>query len=410
MSLFGLISRQIDIVTAFLNAELGAHEEVYVRPPPPVILPSGHVWKLLKALYGLVQAPNAWFQQLRRELIRFGFRVSPFNPCVYINETSKLIISVWVDNLRIYGSTDADINQFLEQLASVFQFTNEDADSTYLGMNIQMGNDQVTINQHAYARKILDRFNVQNTPPARTPIHPDAALAKSNAPVNEAIRPLYLKRFGSANYLPTMTRPDLAYALSMCGRYNANPQQPHMDTMNRVYAYIKDTPNLGITYRKTKQAELIGYVDASWRNCPDTRRSTTGWVFELAGGAISWASRRQDTIADSTTEAEYVAASDACKEAIWLKRFINDLQIPGLHFDKIPLHIDNRSAIRLVHNPEMHRRTKHIDAKHHFIREAVEEGHVTIEWIGTKDNKADVFTKALGRYAFELQRDRIIGI
>lgn len=408
MAILALKARQVDIATAFLNALLGKDEELYVRPPPPVQLPPGHVWKLIKALYGLVQAPRAWFRELKKVLINLGFRVSSFDPCVYINDTSKLIITVWVDDLRVYGPTYEAIDGFLEKLAKIFQITNEDADSTYLGMQIDTKQPgKVILHQAAYVRKILDRFEISNVTPARTPGDSNVKLNKSATEASAEYRSLYLRKFGSLNYLPTMTRPDLSHALSLCGRYNANPDQSHMDAMDRIYAYLSNSQSLGITYENIETVELVGYVDSDYLGCVDTRRSTTGWVFMLANGPVSWSSRRQDTVSLSSTEAEYVAATEAVKEAVWLRRFINDLRLPGVQLPSVKLHIDNRSAIKLANNPENHRRTKHIDAKHHYIREVVESGEVVIEWIGTEHNTADMFTKPLSRFIFEKMRTRL---
>ena len=181
----------------------------------------------------------------------------------------------------------------------------------------------------------------------------------------------------------------------------ANPSQEHMDALDNIYAYLKSTPHTSIVYTKQDNPIVQGYVDADWVGCLDTRRSTTGWVFTLAGGPISWSSKRQAVVSLSTTEAEYIAAGEAVKEALWLKRFINDLAFDGFNISSIPLHVDNKSAIALIKNPVGHQRTKHIDARHHFIRDVVEEGHITVKWISGTENLADMFTKALPRTTFE---------
>jgi hypothetical protein len=148
-----------------------------------------------------------------------------------------------------------------------------------------------------------------------------------------------------------------------------------MDGITRAYAYVNATPNIGITYTK-QQPKLQGYVDADWAGCEDTRHSTTGYIFTLAGGPISWSSQKQKVVALSTCEAEYMALSEAVKEALWIKSFINNLNI-GIHFDTVPIHVDNESAIKLAKNPEFHNRSKHIDIKYHFLREHVDTGTIT---------------------------------
>lgn len=396
-TMFGWKRYQVDIVTAFLYALL--QEEVYAKPPLPIKLPAGHVWRLKRALYGLVQSPRAWFFRLKEEMVRLGFRQSLYEPCIYIHTTRKIIISVVVDDLSIYGPYDQDITWFKKELARVFKTTDEDEDSTYLGMQIQRTANHTRLHQNAYAKKILQRFELHNAAPVQVPSNPSIRPTKATTKVNEKIRTIYLQKFGSLNYLPTMTRPDLAYAISMCGRYNANPTQDHMDAIDRVYAYVKATSNVGITYTGQPQ-EVQGYVDADWVGCLDTRRSTTGWVFTLAGGPISWSSKRQGTVSMSTTEAEYIAATEAVKEALWIKRFINDLQTK-YQISSVPIYIDNNSAYKLTQNPEGHHRTKHIDARHHFIRDAVQSGDITMKWISGKENPADMFTKPLPRPALD---------
>jgi hypothetical protein len=141
-------------------------------------------------------------------------------------------------------------------------------------------------------------------------------------------------------------------------------------------------------------------VDADWAGCEDTRHSTTGYIFTLAGGPVSWSSQKQKVVALSTCEAEYIALSEAVKEALWIKSFINDLNI-GIHFDTVPIHVDNESAIKLAKNPEFHNRSKHIDIKYHFLREHVDTGTITIPWISGKENPADMLTKALDTTKFE---------
>lgn len=136
-------------------------------------------------------------------------------------------------------------------------------------------------------------------------------------------------------------------------------------------------------------------MDSDFAGCEDSRRSTTGWVFTLAGGPVSWSSQRQKTVATSTMDAEYVAGAEAAKEAVWIRNFINDLRIPGVHIGTVPLYIDNNSALKLTRNPEFHSRSKHIDVKHHFIREKVDDGVINTLRVETADNLADIFTKGL---------------
>jgi hypothetical protein len=402
--LLGWTRYQVDIATAFLYAYL--KEETYAKPPPPIRLPPGHVWLLKRALYGLVQSPRAWFQTLKLQIIKLGFRQSLYESCIYIHTTRPIIISVVVDDLSIFTSSNEHAQWFKAELSRAFTTTDEEDDNIYSGMQINCTTDTTTLHQSAYASKILQRFDFNGLPPAKIPVKPSDRPTKNTDKVNLSLQKTYLEKYGSLNYLPTMTRPDLAYSMSRCGRYMANPSQDHMNALDNIYAYIKSTSQTSITYSK-HEPTIQGYVDADWVGCLDTRRSTTGWVFTLAGGPVSWSSKRQNVVALSTTEAEYIAAAEAVKEALWLKRFINDLGLKEYTISTIPLHVDNKSAIALIKNPVDHQRTKHIDARHHFIRDVVEEGHVTVKWISGKDNVADMFTKPLPQATFEQFKNKL---
>lgn len=164
---------------------------------------------------------------------------------------------------------------------------------------------------------------------------------------------------------------------------------------------------MGPIYKKECGLDLKGFVDSDFGNCEDTRKSTTGYVFTLAGGPIDWKSKRQDTIAMSTMDAEYIAAGAAATMAIWIRNFINDLRVPGCFVGAVPLYIDNNAALKLTRNPEFHNKSKHIEIKHHFIREKVMKDRVLdTRRVGTKENIADVLTKALARPTHEDLVDR----
>jgi hypothetical protein len=174
-----------------------------------------------------------------------------------------------------------------------------------------------------------------------------------------------------------------------------------MDAVNRIFAYLNNDRCKTIRYSGRHGFDLKGFVDSDFAGCEDSRRSTSGWVFTLAGGPVSWNAQRQKTVATSTLDAEHIAGAEAAKEAVWIRNFINDLRIPGIQVGSVPLYIDCNSALRLTHNPEFHSKSKHIDVKHHFIREKVEEGKINTMRVNTRDNLADILTKPLPREAHE---------
>jgi len=404
MIILGWTSQQMDVKTAFLNAEI--EEELYVRPPPPYQLPPGKVWRILRALYGFKQSARMWYGKLKAEFIKMGFRVSNYDECVFIHQKDKLIVAVHVDDIRLFSDSLTTIDTFKTLIRKIFTMTDEDEDSCYLGMHVEQGHNELRLHQSAYVQKILERFNLQDLPPVKTPCDTNKKLVKSTSAPDAKFQNEYLQMFGSLNYLPTITRPDLAYAVSMAGRYNSNPNQDHLDAITRIFAYLIATKNQGLCYTKLDPS-LKAFVDSDYGGCSDTAKSTTGWVFTLAGGPISWSAKRQMTVSLSSTEAEYIAATEVAKEAVWIKNFINDLDVPRFNIQTVPVHVDNKSALKLAKNPEDHQRTKHIKIHYHYIRQCVEEGDVELHWIKGTDNPADAFTKALGRPAFEKVMEKL---
>ncbi|POM67427.1 RxLR effector candidate protein, partial [Phytophthora palmivora] len=200
---------------------------------------------------------------------------------------------------------------------------------------------------------------------------------------------------GALMYLATSTRPNIAYAVGevakFCERYNKS----HWVAAKRILKYLKTTQDVGLVFNGGIKGELVGYADANWAGDLDTRRSTTGYVFFLNGSAISWKSKRQPTVATSSTEAEYMALYNAIQEAVWLRQLLKDLGYENKGATTI--YQDNQGCIALAKNPAYHTRTKHIDIKFHFLREKVESKTVELEYKPTDEMIADGFTKALAR-------------
>ena len=387
---------QGDVKTAFLNIDLD--KPVYMRPPRDTNLPRGYCLLLVKALYGLKQSPRAWYQKLRDTLICWKWRMSAYDPCVFIDDGTELILEVHVDDINVMGKDLQAILDFKTKISRTFPMTDEGECSWYLGMHVEQKPGEIRIHQKQYIDQIVAKYGFNQAAAVKTPLDKDVKLAKQDGqPSHPEFRTEYQSKVGSLNFTSNQTRPDIAFATGYVARYASNPNQTHKDAVDRIFAYLKDDPAKGIVYSDKHGLQLMGFVDSDFAGCEDSRRSTTGWVFTLAGGPISWSSQRQKTVATSTMDAEYIAGAEAAKEAVWIRNFINDLRIPGVHIDTVPLYIDNNSALKLTRNPEFHSRSKHIDVKHHFIREKVDEEVITTQRVATKDNLADVFTKALPR-------------
>jgi hypothetical protein len=203
-----------------------------------------------------------------------------------------------------------------------------------------------------------------------------------------------------------MSRPDICLAVNQVAQFVQKPEASHWEAVKRIFAYLVKTPHHGLCYGKDGETQLNGYTDADFAGDLTTRKSTTGFVFMFHGGPVSWASRRQRSIALSTTDAEFFAVSEGAREAIWLKRLLQEI---GMKVNKVPIRCDNKCAIQLVYNPENHQRTKHIDVKYFYVREQQEKGVLDISYIRTDEQLADIFTKPLPRPRFEKLRD-LIGV
>ena len=215
---------------------------------------------------------------------------------------------------------------------------------------------------------------------------------------------LYRSLVGKLLYL-TATRPDIMYATSLLSRFMHNPSHFHLGAAKRVLRYIQGTMNYGIRFNKKEDAKLVGYCDSDWGGCIDDMKSTSGFVFSLGSGVFSWCSKKQQTVAQSTAEAEYVSASLTTSHAIWLRRILED--VGEKQEGGTTIFCDNKSAIAMVKNPVHHSRSKHIALKHHFIREAAENGEIQLEFCRSEDQIADILTKALPREKFQQLREAL---
>ena len=276
-----------------------------------------------------------------------------------------------------------------------------------LGQRITRNRKEKTlkIDQEAYVKRTLEKFRMENCRPISTPAEA-TRLSKPTEEEEPTTKP-YSSLVGSIVYASSKTRPDIAYATSKICQFMSNATDKHWTAAKRVLHYLQATPSYGITFKgSVEPPTLIGYADADFGGDPDDRKSTTGYVFLLCGGAISWRSKKQPTPALSPAEAEYMAAAEATQEAIWLRQLLKDLKIE----QKQPTTIfeDNQGCIAMTKNNVYHSRTKHIDIKYHFIRTEVENHKVTFVYKQTADMIADIFTKPLEKQAFVKHRAKLI--
>lgn len=390
----GLHLMQFDVSTAFLYGEL--EEAIYMKQPDGYRDNTNRVCKLKRSLYGLKQAPRCWAKRFGGFLLAKGFKSSHADQCLYIKEKNnkKMFVALYVDDGLVMATDKEDIECFLKELKNEFKITIKPA-SYFLGIEIEhIENRGIKISQKAYAKKILERFNFQDSKPVSTPIIKEPVLPTSNEESDKQSNFPYRQAVGALMYLMIGTRPDLAYSVSFLSRTLETPTEEDVVRLKRVLRYVKGTYDLGILYHLNSRCTLECYSDADFGGCSTTGRSTSGVIIKYAGGAISWISKRQAITATSTTEAELVAVNEATKEIIWLKRLFRGMT----KLENVPvLQVDNQATVKLVHNPEFHHRTKHIRIKYFFVREKVMEGELRVEYIPTENQLADIMTKPLAK-------------
>ena len=276
----------------------------------------------------------------------------------------------------------------------------------FLGTEIEQKSDgSIVMHQGLYCKRILEKFNKTEANPVQIPADPQHSLDDKQQNTNLISKVPYREAVGSLLYLSQITRPDITFSVNLVSRYIEDPKEQHWTAVKRIFKYLKGTINFGLIFSSRQKLMLKGYSDADYAGDLDTRRSTSGSVFTLGSGSIAWSSRRQQCVSLSTTESEYIALSQAVQELTWLKLFLGELldqpkMVPTMYGD-------NQSAIKLVKNPEFHRRTKHIDVRYHYIREKFNEGLFSLEYISSKEQIADIMTKPTPRTRFNELREML---
>ncbi|GAV73806.1 hypothetical protein CFOL_v3_17289, partial [Cephalotus follicularis] len=262
--------------------------------------------------------------------------------------------------------------------------------------------DGIFINQSKYVKDLLKCFDLENTKHSKTPINTTTKLDKDEK--GKSIdQNLYRSMIGHLLYL-TASRPDILFAVCLCARFQSNPKESHLFAAKRIFKYLAYTPTLGLWYPRESSFELHTFSDADFGGYKVDRKNTSGSCQFLGSMLVSWFSKKQNFVALSTTESEYIAAWSCCAQAIWMKQQLVDY---GYKFSKIPIKCDNTSSICLSKNHVHHSRTKHIDIRHHFIRDHIEKEDIVLSYIPTKEQIVDIFTKPLDENTFSNLRKEL---
>lgn len=374
-----LVIKQLDVPTAFLNGDL--ENDVYIKCPKGVNH-QGKVLKLKKALYGLKEAPKCWNQKFHKFITSNGFIQSKHDFCLYKNEDTWLLI--FVDDILLLGN-----ERILKKLKEEFKIKDLGEVKNYLGLEITRNNNQMEIKQTDMITRILDKFNMPECKGINTPMETNFSAEKE-----EIIDVPYKELIGCLLFISMNTRPDITYPVAYLSRFLDKPTASLWRASKRILRYLKATQEKGLIYKKIeKEKNLVAYADADWAADKTDRKSTSGCAVFYCGNLIHWFSKKQTAVALSTAEAEYVAASQAISELIYLKGILYDLT--SLLDMPTTLLVDNQSAIRLIKNFDNGKRSKHIDIKVHYIKDIVQKQLVSVDYIPTDENVSDLFTKAL---------------
>jgi transposase InsO family protein len=388
---------QMDVKSAYLNGVL--EEEIFMEPPPGFDVPDGMVLRLIKAVYGTKQGGRVWYKNVKAELEKMGYTRTEADHAVFVRFLDNVvsIIVLYVDDFTLVCRDISLILGDKEKLMEVYDMTDLGEIAWILGIHVTRDREagRITLSQQRYIEEILERFGKSDVRPISTPALANEHFKKLTSA--EVDVKSYQRALGALMYPMLGTRPDLAYAVGALGRHAATPGEEHERALDRVFRYLQATKDWCLVYQRgTPDGQILsGFVDADWANERSDRSSTSGYVYKLAGGAISWSSKKQSSIALSSAEAEYIAGAHAAKEAIWLRRLLTELRL--LDYDPTIIHMDSQSAMAIAKNPQFHDRTKHIDVRYHFLRSKVEEEEIELEYVPTGDQVADALTKALNR-------------
>jgi hypothetical protein len=398
---FDLEFVQMDFEAAFLNAKVKS--AVYIKQPQGMQDGTDRVCHLFKALYGLREAPRLWQEELAGFLCSIGWVSHIADDSVYVKRAvsgKPMLMSVHVDDVtgavHMFDKGEFDHNKRL--IAQRYKI--KDLGDVNWLLNMCITRDRrvgvMYLDQSQYINSVLESFSMQGSKPAANP----ELFAARDYPMQagDALLPAdqvthYRSIVGSLMYAACMTRPDIAHVVNQLTRYMVTPGVKHLKAAKHVLRYLSGTVRLGLKFQRSgKGLHVYSYSDADWAGDITDRKSTSGGLVVVSGTPVSWWSKKQKCVSTSTCEAEYVSLCDAAKECMWFAQWFHEFLSADI---SIPIYCDNTAAIQLSKNEIQHQRTKHIDISYHFLRDLIKQGKVTVEWVSTNDQLADILTKQL---------------
>lgn len=409
-----LFVSQLDVKCAFLNGDLP--EPVFMEIPDGVKVnckpKSEYICKLVKSLYGLREAPKCWYEKLHFHLLDLGFKRSQSDPCLYFNKNIYLLLHV--DDIMLFSKCNQKLRIFKQKLMSQFDMHDlspkcqENFSLTFLGLVIEKSKNQLFLSQKELIRKILNKFNMKECKISNIPIQPRlnlkindvSNLQNSNLPYRELI--------GFLMYLMLGTRPDLSYSIYFFSRFQNCYTQEHYTYLKNVLRYLKSTEDFGIKFEKSVTQEshniISAFADADYANDQNDRKSISGFGIKIYNNFVFWKSKKQATVSLSSSEAEYISLSDCTTECLFVGQLLSEILDQNVF--PVSIYEDNQSCIKMSNTLET-KRSKHIDVKHHFVRQCVNDNKIKLFYVPTSDQIADIFTKPLAAPKFKNFRDKL---
>jgi hypothetical protein len=390
----GYLVHQMDIDGAYLNATLS--EDIHMIPPKELglTIKSNQVLKLKKSIYGLKQAGREWNQLFNQSLVRNGWKQSKSDNCLFTKMygPNTAYITVYVDDLIIAAPDGDSLMDCKTTIKSLFSCKDIGELKHILGIRIQRDKQKKRfyLDQQTKIEELLKK---NDTIICSVPLDPKTAiLPYTQGEANKDRCREYKSLIGSILHISNRTRPDIAASIGILARYAANPGPQHFESIRTIIGYLKKTKSYKLIIDGNSELKVTAYSDSDWAGDRSDRKSTSGYLIKLGNSLISWHSKKQSSVSLSTMEAEYIAASECCKEVIWTKALLREMKIMT---GKIPIHSDNMSAIDISKNPADHSRSKHIDLRYHHIRDLVKKSTIELIHISGEENPADILTKAL---------------
>ena len=413
---FDLELHQMDVKTAFLNGDL--EENVYMTQPKGFVVKGKEKMgcHLKKSIYGLKQASRQWFLKFNETIQKFGFIENDEDSCVYtkFKKGKYIFLILYVDDILLASS---DVNLLTETkkfLSSKFEMKDLGEASFVLGIEIHRDRSKgvLGLSQKTYLEKILAKYNMHACNPTPAPIVKGDKYGKFQCPKNQYERERmkavpYASVVGSLQYAQVCTRPDLAFVTGVLGRFQDKPGTKHWELGKKALRYVQGTKGLMLVYRRSDSLEIKGYSDADYGEDKDERKPTTGYIFTLAEGAISWKSSKQSVIASSTMYAEFIACYEASGQANWLKRFIPGLRVVDSIEKPLKMYCDNQPAVFYIHNNKLSDASKQIEIEFLVVKKRVRNQLISLEYLSIEEMLADPLTKGLPPNVF---REHLAGM